>query len=219
MLRTTLRARRLGVLLASNAVDALRIAVEHPPDAVLLDLGLPDVDGVEVCRRLRKWSNVPIVVLTADGSEERLIEALDAGADDYVTKPFSMPQLLARLRVALRHAEARTSSSSRSVVTIGDLVIDVDGHAATAGGCVLSLTHREFATLVLLAHNVDRVVGLRSISSVARGADQPVEAPYVRTLVSKVRRSLGIGPERPRLDAVSRVGYRLLAPPRGGWRG
>jgi two-component system KDP operon response regulator KdpE len=218
MLRTTLRARRLGVLLASNAVDALRIAVEHPPDAVLLDLGLPDVDGVEVCRRLRKWSNVPIVVLTADGSEERLIEALDAGADDYVTKPFSMAQLLARLRVALRHAEARTSSSSRSLVTIGDLVIDVDGHAATAAGIVLTFSHREFATLVLLAHNVDRVVGLRAITTVARGPDQPLRSQYVRTLVSRVRTTLGEGHERPRLESVSRVGYRLLAPPRGGWR-
>jgi len=107
MLQITLRSRLLGVRVALTGMEALAALTEHPPDVVLLDLGLPDVDGVDVCRQMRASSNVPIVVLTADGAEERLIAALDAGADDYVTKPFSMPELLARVRVALRRGRPR----------------------------------------------------------------------------------------------------------------
>src|SRR5262245_33787663 len=130
---------------------------------MIVDLGLPDIDGVEVCRRLRHWTANPIIVLTVDDGENRKVEALDAGADDYVTKPFSMPELLARVRVAVRHRRAIGQVVDPEHLVVGPLQIDVGAHAATVGAAALHCTPQEFSLLLLLARNAGKVLTHRTL--------------------------------------------------------
>jgi len=132
---------------AATAREALDLAAVDEPDVTLLDLRLPDLDGIDACRHLRRSTRHPIIVLTADGAEDRKVEALDAGADDYVTKPFSLPELLARVRVALRHRAYLSSVLDNDAIEVGALTIDVDAHVALLGGQQLDLTPKEFALL------------------------------------------------------------------------
>jgi two-component system KDP operon response regulator KdpE len=128
VVRANLVARDYEVVTATTGEDAIALIATEAPDVVVLDLGLPDIDGLDVCARVREWTSVPILVLSADADDMRKVRALDAGADDYVTKPFSMPELLARIRVALRHHDQRPEGPDQSVLKVGDLVVDVGRH-------------------------------------------------------------------------------------------
>ncbi len=179
---------------------------------ILLDLGLPDIDGIDVCRQLRRTSANPIIVLTADGAEDRKIDALDMGADDYVTKPFSMPELLARVRVALRHRQAvRGLPGTGGAIEVGALSIDLDAHLAHVHGQELRLTRKEFALLGLLAANAGRVLTHRAILDEVWGPDQTLDT--LRTHVTLLRRKIGDGAGHPPHRDRAR---RRLPPPAAG---
>jgi two-component system KDP operon response regulator KdpE len=211
-LTVALRGRGYQVLTATTGHGALDQAALHDPAVVVLDLGLPDLDGLEVCRRLRGWSDVPVIVLTADGSDERKVTALDEGADDYVTKPFSTPELLARLRVALRHrARHRGEGADEAVRTVGDLVVDLAHHTVTVGQRAVVLTPKEFGFLACLARHPGRVLTHKAILQEVWGPEYGRETQYLRVYASQLRRKLGDDPSNPRLVTEPGVGYRLVA--------
>jgi two-component system KDP operon response regulator KdpE len=212
ILGTGLKARGYRVLLAATGQQALDHAAITPPDVVVLDLGLPDIDGVEVCRRLRQWSDVPIIVLSAEGSDYRKVLALDEGADDYVTKPFSMPELLARVRVAVRHRRTRPEGPEESVLVVGDLVVDLGHHRVTVAGRTVELTPKEFSFLALLARYPGRVLTHRTILQEVWGPEYGTESQYLRVYASQLRKKLQDDPDRPRLVTAPGVGYRLEDP-------
>jgi two-component system KDP operon response regulator KdpE len=210
VLTAGLQARGYRTRTATTGAQALEAITIAEPDVTLLDLGLPDLDGIEVCRRLRQASRNPIIVLTADGAEDRKIQALDEGADDYVTKPFSLPELLARIRVALRHRHtlARGGAEIGGATRVGSLVIDADAHVARLGDEELRLTRKEFALLDLLAVNAGRVLTHRAILDQVWGPEQTHDT--LRTHVALLRRKLGDGQDTPRIVTEPGVGYRLL---------
>jgi len=205
-----LRVRHYRVALAETGEDALRVAATQTPAVVILDLGLPDIDGLEVCRRIRQWSDVPIIVLTAEGSEERKVQALDEGADDYVTKPFSIPELLARVRVAVRHRSLRVTGPDESVLVVGDVTIDLGRRHVTVGPAKIDLTPKEFAFLALLARYPGRVLTHRMILEHVWGPDYGTETQYLRVYASQIRKKLKDDPSRPRLISEPGVGYRFV---------
>ena len=211
VLRAALRARGFGVAAVSSGRAALAAAEEAPPSVILLDLGLPDIDGLDVCRQLRAWSSVPIIVVTAEGADDRKVQALDDGADDYVTKPFSMPELMARIRVAIRHRQA-AGVVDRSVFEVGDLRIDVASHRATVAGRPVELSPKEFAFLALLARHAGKVLTHKAILGQVWGADALEETQYLRVYAGLIRRKLGDEVDRPRLVTEPGVGYRLVDP-------
>jgi two-component system KDP operon response regulator KdpE len=211
-----LDARGYRVTTASDGRSALAEIARRSFDLVVLDLGLPDVDGVEVCRRVRTWSEVPIVILSAEGSEERKILALDEGADDYVTKPFSMPELLARIRVALRHRKPRPGTADEGAIwTIGDLVVDAASRTVVAAGREVILTRKEFDFLALLARHAGRVLTHHAILAAVWGPGYGTELQYLRVYASRIRRKIGDDPARPHLLTAPGIGYRLVDPNEG----
>ena len=212
VLATALRARGHDVEVAVNGREALERASLFEPDVVLLDLALPDIDGIDVCRQLRRWFHNPIVVVTADGDEDRKITALDGGADDYVTKPFSMGELLARLRVALRHRHAVADAIDPAALQVGDLHVDTGAHIATVDGEPLKLARKEFALLALLARNSGRVLTHTSLLSRVWGTADLAKTERLRVQVTQLRRKLGDGPRRPRILTEAGVGYRMVEP-------
>jgi two-component system, OmpR family, KDP operon response regulator KdpE len=163
VLETGLRARGYDIDTAVDGAGGLARAARERPDVIVLDLGLPDLDGVDVCRRLRAWSQVPIVVLSAHGSEARKVEALDEGADDFVTKPFGMAELEARLRVALRHSSGRPLPAEAPLLTVGPLHVDLARRAVGMRGRPVELTAREFDLLAFLARHAGKVLTHRMI--------------------------------------------------------
>jgi two-component system KDP operon response regulator KdpE len=207
-----LAARGYGVCAVATGRDALSDCAEQPPDVVLLDLGLPDLDGVEVCRRLRLWTQNPILVLTADGAEDRKILALDSGADDYITKPFSMPELHARIRVALRHRRALAPIVDGAVLEVGCLRIDLGGHVASLGGAHLDLTRREFVLLALFAMNCGRVLTHNHILAHAWDDAGLEKLPALRKYIFVLRKKLEDHPLAPLIVTESGTGYRMLCP-------
>jgi two-component system KDP operon response regulator KdpE len=211
-MRAALVARGHEALLATTGEEAIGMVATETPDVVVLDLGLPDIDGLEVCRRIREWSDVPVVVLTAEGSDDRKVQALDEGADDYVTKPFSMAELLARVRVALRHRASATAHSpvDAAVLEVGDVRLDVARHQATVAGRALELTPKEFAFLAFLARWPGRVLTHRAILQEVWGPEYGTETQYLRVYASQLRKKLDDDPERPRLVTEPGVGYRLV---------
>ena len=206
-----LRARGYEVEAVATGQAAIDAVAVRPPDVVVLDLNLPDIDGVEVCRRIRSWSDVPIIVLSAEGSDTRKVVALDEGADDYVTKPFSMPELLARVRVALRHRTAE-APDAEAVLVVGDLRIDVARREVSVGGRPVELTPKEFGFLALLARWPGRVLTHRMILQDVWGPEYGTETQYLRVYASQLRKKLGDDPARPRLVTEPGVGYRLVDP-------
>src|SRR5262249_19149934 len=180
------------------------------PDVVVLDLGLPDLDGVEVCRRIRTWSDVPIVVLSADGTEDRKVEALEAGADDYITKPFGMRELSARLHVAVRH-RAVANSESAAELQVGPLHLDLVHYQATYAGRDLDLTAREFEFLGYLARHAGKVVTRRMILENVWGPGYASELNYLKVYAYRIRRKLG-DEQGQFLQSDPSVGYRLAVP-------
>jgi len=208
-LRASLPHQGYRLIEAASGEEALREASTRGPDAVLLDLGLPDLDGVEVTRRLREWTTVPIVVLSARGQERDKIEALDAGADDYLTKPFGIGELLARLRVALRHA-ARASDSGEPVFEQGDLRIDLAAQRVFSRGQEVRLTRTEYRLLALLAKHAGRVLTHRQLLKDVWGPGSVNESHYLRVYMGQLRHKLEEDPARPRhLVTEIGVGYRL----------
>jgi two-component system KDP operon response regulator KdpE len=216
VVRANLVARDYEVVTATTGEDAIALIATEAPDVVVLDLGLPDIDGLDVCARVREWTSVPILVLSADADDMRKVRALDAGADDYVTKPFSMPELLARIRVALRHHDQRPEGPDQSVLKVGDLVVDVGRHQVRVGDREIDLTPKEFALLALLARWPGRVLTHRAILQEVWGPDYGSETQYVRVYASNLRKKLRDDPDRPRLVAEPGVGYRLVDPSEPG---
>ncbi|MBV9933018.1 MAG: response regulator transcription factor [Actinobacteria bacterium] len=204
-----LKARGYDVSAVTTGTAALHRVEYQSPSVVLLDLGLPDLDGIDVCRRLRRWSTVPIIVITAEGSDERKVMALDEGADDYVTKPFSMPELLARVRVALRHRRA-AGMVDDNVLEVGDIRVDLPRHQVTVNGDAVDLTPKEFAFLALLARHAGKVLTHRNILSEVWGPTATAETQYLRVYANQLRKKLGEDPSRPRLLTEPGVGYRLV---------
>ncbi|HEX3621021.1 MAG TPA: response regulator transcription factor [Acidimicrobiales bacterium] len=205
-------ARGYAVTAVGTGREALERIAGTPPAVVVLDLGLPDVDGIEVCRRVRAWSNVPIVVLTAEGAEHRKVAALDEGADDYVTKPFSMPELLARVRVALRHRRPGGPGLDESVLDVGDLRVDVAQRQVTVAGQPVELTPKEFGFLAALARYPGRVLTHRMILQMVWGPEYGEETQYLRVYAGQLRKKLRDDPAAPRLVTEPGVGYRLVDP-------
>jgi two-component system KDP operon response regulator KdpE len=213
-LRIGLTARGDEVVVAHTGAEAVTQVALALPDLVILDLGLPDTDGIEVCRRIREFSDVPILVLSAYGDERRKVEALDAGADDFVTKPFGMAELEARLRVALRHrsATAGDSPGSAQVLRVGDLEIDLVHHMATRNGSQLPLTSREFDLLAYLARHAGKICTHHMILKDVWGPGYGAESNYVRVYAHRVRRKLG-DDDGQLLRTVPGIGYQLVADP------
>jgi two-component system KDP operon response regulator KdpE len=208
-LETTLRGAGYEVDTAADGAGALARAAARPPEAVILDLVLPDRSGVEVCRELRMWLKAPVLVLSAVGEEQDKFKALDAGADDYVTKPFGIDELLARLRAALRRAAA----PGKPVVEIGELTIDLDKRTVRRDGKAVSLTPHEFALLRYLAQNEGRLLTHRSILREVWGPSYQTESHYLHVYVSQLRRKIEPDPTRPQyLLTEAGAGYRLVAP-------
>jgi two-component system, OmpR family, KDP operon response regulator KdpE len=206
-----LRARGYDVHTATTGRSGLELATAVEPDVMIVDLGLPDLDGIEVCRRLRVWTANPIIVLTVDDGENRKVEALDVGADDYVTKPFSVPELLARVRVALRHQQALGQVVDRESISVGALHLDLAGHGATVRDEPLRLTPQEFALLTVLARNPGRVLTHRTLIVGVWGRTAPDRIGQLRIHVNQLRRKLGAGAD-PAVQILTEpgVGYRLV---------
>ncbi len=211
ILAAALDAHGYRVRTATAGVEALDMAGVDVPDVVILDLGLPDLDGTDVCRRLRQLSGNPIIVLSADGTEERKIAALDAGADDYVTKPFSMPELLARLRVAERHRHVIAMVVDDRVLVVGDVMIDTAAHVVSVAGTTTPFTRNEFALLSVLARNAPKVLTHGAILDHVWGG-RGGGTGSLRMHVLQLRRKLGTGPSRPRVVTVPGTGYRFVLP-------
>ena len=210
-LTTALTARGYRVLQAMNGQTAIEMVAINPPDAMVLDLRLPDIDGVEVCRRVRTWSSVPIIVLSADGLDQRKVEALDEGANDYVTKPYSTPELLARLRAVLRSAAAGRAIGEDGILVVGDLRIDQARRTVTVGDREVDFTPKEFAFLALLARHQGRVLTHQTILQEVWGPKYGTETQYLRVYAGQIRKKLEEDMRNPRLVTDLGVGYRLQA--------
>lgn len=210
----TLELHHYRVHEAVTGGHGLLLATEFPPDAVLLDLGLPDIDGLEIVRRLREWSQVPIIVISARGRESDKVAALDLGADDYVTKPFSTGELLARLRVALRHAARTAELASSPVVELGEashlIRIDLAARSVTRQGEPVHLTPIEFRLLATLAKQLDRVLTHKQLLDEVWGPGHADETHTLRVHMANLRRKVERDPARPQfLMSELGVGYRL----------
>jgi two-component system KDP operon response regulator KdpE len=210
-LTRALTARGYRVSQAVTGQSAIDMVAVDPPDAIVLDLRLPDIDGVEVCRRVRTWSSVPIIVLSADGLDERKVNALDEGANDYVTKPYSTPELLARLRAALRSSSGDHSTIEDGVMVVGDLRIDLARRTVTVGDRAVDLTPKEFAFLALLARYQGRVLTHKTILQEVWGPKYGTETQYLRVYAGQIRKKLDDDMRNPRLVTDLGVGYRLQA--------
>ena len=209
-LRVTLRVNGYRVVEATTATEALAIAESRRPDLVVLDLGLPDLDGVEVVAKLRTWFAGPIVVVSARQQEGDKVRALDAGADDYLTKPFGTSELLARIRVALRHGNRTTGEPAEGVFHSGDLRVDRDRHEVSIRGQAVKLTPLEYRLLYALIRNAGKVVTRTQLLREVWGEAHLEEAHYLRVYMSALRRKLEEDPARPKLLLTEQsVGYRL----------
>jgi two-component system KDP operon response regulator KdpE len=206
-----LRSRGYQVSVVGTGRDAIKAVAEKPPDLVVLDLGLPDLEGVEVCRQMREHTKAPIVILSARSGETEKVAALDIGADDYVTKPFGPEELLARIRVALRRVfEAEAPELER--VQVGDIAIDFARHHVVRGGETVRLTPKEFELLALLARNADRVLTHRAILKAIWGPNAVDQPEHLWVLIAQLRKKIEPDPGAPRyLLSEPWVGYRLVS--------
>lgn len=206
-LRASLTSHGYRMVEAATMREAEQLATSHNPDLFLLDLGLPDGDGLDLTRALREWTRAPIIVLSARGREEDKVNALDAGADDYLTKPFGVNELLARLRVALRRAQA--APQEMPLIDIGPLRVDLARREVTMEGREVRLTPTEFRLLALLARNAGKVLTHRQILREVWGPNA-TQSHYVRVQMAELRKKLEADPARPRLLVTEvGVGYRL----------
>jgi two-component system, OmpR family, KDP operon response regulator KdpE len=208
-LRSSLVSTDYRLVEAATGEAGLSEAESKHPDVILLDLGLPDVDGIEVTRRLREWTQTPIIILSARGQDQDKIAALDAGADDYLTKPFSIPELLARIRVAGRHAE-QMGEKKESVFALGDLRIDLASRVVTLSGAEVRLTPIEYKLLTTLARKAGRVLTYQQLLKDVWGPRYATQKQYLHVYMGHLRNKLETDPARPRfLVTEPGVGYRL----------
>jgi two-component system KDP operon response regulator KdpE len=212
-LRAALTSNGYRVIEAITGESGLRHAANDQPDLIMLDLGLPDLDGIDVTRRLREWSAMPIIVVSARGKEQDKVIALDAGADDYLTKPFGVPELLARVRVALRHAARTNRDTGEPVFESGALRVDLARREVFRGGERVHLTPNEFKLLAVLVKNAGRVMTHRQLLAEVWGPGTADQTHYVRVFMNQLRQKLEVDPSRPEyLRTETGVGYRLQVP-------
>ena len=206
-LRASLGTHGNTIFEATNGQDALRMVIDHRPDLTILDLGLPDMDGVEVTRRIREWSRMPIIILSVRNQEQDKIEALDAGADDYLTKPFGVGELLARIRVVMRRV---VTPEGDPVYQVGELVIDMARHKVTIAGKEVVLTPTEFDLLRTLTQNAGKVITHRQLIHQVWGAAYEDEDRILRVNIANLRRKIEENPSHPMYILTELgVGYRL----------
>jgi two-component system KDP operon response regulator KdpE len=213
-IRTILAEKGFKVTAASRGEEGLTLAAANEPDIVILDLGLPDMDGVEVCTRLREWTQCPIIILSVRDSERDKVAALDKGADDYLTKPFGIEELLARVRVALRHSANRKGPQDRQskVVRAGPLTIDLAWHIVKRGDEEVKLTATEYKLLAYLAANHGRVLTHQSILTHVWDPADANHTEYLRVYMRQLRKKLEADPERPQTILTEPgIGYRFIA--------
>jgi two-component system KDP operon response regulator KdpE len=209
-LRATLVTQGYALLEVETGEEGLALAAAQVPDLVLLDLGLPDMDGKEVIRRLREWSEVPIIVLTARGQEREKVASLDAGADDYLTKPFGVGELLARIRAAMRRVRMPEQGRVEQVLSLGDVTVDLERRRVTRGAEEVNLTPIEFKLLSVLIRQRGKVVTHRQLLKEVWGPSYIEQNPYLRIVILNLRRKLEENPTRPHyLITEPGVGYRL----------
>ena len=211
-LRATLTDSGYQYLEVASGQDGLRQVGLHHPDLIILDLSLPDIDGLEVTRRLREWSTTPIIVLSARNQERDKVDALDAGADDYLTKPFGTSELLARMRVATRHAIQAAQGDDNPVFTVGELRVDLAHRQVFIDEQEIHLTPIEYKLLLVLVQHVGKVVTRKQLLHDVWGPSYVEEMHYLRVYMGQLRRKLETNPTRPRyLMTEPGVGYRLKA--------
>lgn len=213
LLRFTLEDAGYAVREAETGRQGLVEVAHHPPEAVILDLGLPDTSGLEVLKRLREWSMVPVLILSVLGQENNKIAALDAGADDYLTKPFGGGELLARLRALLRRA--KSIEETPTAIRFGSIEVELTDRKVTKKGALVKLTAKEYALLHLLVTHRDKVLTHRQILAELWGPEGAGQTHYLRIFMMRLRRKLEDEPDSPRyLQTESNVGYRLVSDPR-----
>ena len=211
LITTTLKAHDYKFITAQNGNNAIMEASSHNPDIVLLDLGLPDIDGVEVIERIRTWSDMPIIVISARSEDKDKIDALDAGADDYLTKPFSVEELLARLRVTQRRLASNRNESTSSVFTNGALKLDYAAGCAYLGDEELHLTPIEYKILCLLAANIGKVLTHTFITQKIWGAAWENNVASLRVFMATLRKKIEAAPDSPQyIQTHIGVGYRMM---------
>ena len=206
-----LKGEGFAPLTSGTAQGALSILVSQHVDLILLDLGLPDFDGMDVIRKVREWSDVPILVVSARDQDKEKADALDAGADDYLTKPFSATELLARIRVALRHLSMLNMNQTQPTLKVGELSIDLEKHVVTLEGKPLHLTPMEYSLLSLLFKNMGKVLTTQYILKEIYGVGYGTDTQALRTLMAGLRRKIETSPAKPRYIMTEiGVGYRLV---------
>ena len=209
-IRTILTEKQFRVTTASRGEEGLALAAANEPDLIILDLGLPDMEGVDVCQRLREWTQTPIIILSVRDSERDKVAALDMGADDYLTKPFGIEELLARIRVALRHSVGRQGEQSK-VVKAGSLNIDLAWHIVKRDEEEVKLTGTEYKLLAYLAANHGRVLTHQSILTHVWGPEDADHTEYLRVYMRQLRKKLEDDPERPQYILTEPgIGYRFI---------
>ncbi len=207
-LRTYLEAQKFTFLAADTAIEGLKLVEKHQPNLILLDLGLPDLDGLEVIKKLRLWTQTPIIILSARGQERDKVLALDLGADDYLTKPFSVMELSARIRVALRHAQTQLEESP--VFSIGELKVDLAKREVWLKTSLVNLTPTQYELLVVLVKHAGKVVTRQQLLKAVWGEGQIEEKDYLRIYIHQLRHKLEAQPAKPfYIRTESGVGYRL----------
>lgn len=207
LLKTSLGLGGYEVTEASSGNDGIRAVIDDKPDVVLLDLGLPDMNGLEVLKRLREWSKIPIIVLTVNDADEDKVSALDSGADDYLTKPFSIPELMARIRTATRHSAPQDENS---VFKTGALEIDYSARTVKVEGITVKLTSTEYDILKVLARHAGKVITHRALLNEVWGPYSVEHTQYLRVYLGKIRKKLKVNEDTKELIVTeSGVGYRL----------
>jgi two-component system KDP operon response regulator KdpE len=210
-IRANLEARGYEVYLAIDGVEAVEMAASVLPDVIVLDVNMPRMDGIEACRQIREWTNTPIIILSVREDEKDKVRALDEGADDYITKPFGIEELLARIRVALRHTTIITPDAP--VLTIGDLEVDLSKHLVKLRGQFVQLTRTEYELLAYLVSNYGKLLTHRELLHNVWGSEYGEEIEYVRTFINQLRRKIEDDPSNPRFIVTEpRVGYRFVKP-------
>jgi len=209
-LRLSLEGRNFRPIEATTGAEGLTLAASHNPEIILLDLGLPDMDGLDVIQRLREWSTTPIIILSARGKDQDKITALESGADDYLTKPFSVGELTARIKVALRHSRKPGASPQEAVFQTGDLKVDLEKRQVFVKGVEIHLTPIEHKLLAILARYAGRLVTQKELLRDVWGPAGGDSAHYLRIYVSQLRRKIEESPANPRyIITEAGVGYRL----------
>jgi len=210
-IRTNLEARGYEVHLAQDGVEAVEKAALVSPDVIVLDVNMPRMDGIEACRRIREWTNTSIIILSVREDEKDKVKALNEGADDYVTKPFGIEELLARIKVALRHSAGSTTAAP--VFTAGDLEVDLSKHTVKRHGNIVKLTRTEYELLAYLVSNCGKVLTHKELLHNVWGTEYGEESEYVRVFINQLRRKIEDDPSNPQFILTEpRIGYRFVKP-------